>query len=83
MSFEIVRLLTVSDYYPQWGSELASHMLAIHREEESRRQDFENVFDQHFLNALFDGLNDKPPAFATVAPAIFDTRLPSLTNSGI
>lgn len=58
-------------------------MLTIHREEETRRQDFGNVFDQHFLNALFDGLNDKPPAFATEAPTIFDTRLPILTKSGM
>lgn len=58
-------------------------MLTIHREEETRRQNFENVFDQHFLNALFDGLDDKPPAFATQAPTIFDTRLPSLTKSGM
>lgn len=58
-------------------------MLTIHREEETRRQDFGNVFDQHFLNALFDGLNDKPPAFATEAPIIFDTRLPNLTKFGM
>lgn len=57
-------------------------MLTIYGEEKARRQDFENVFDQHFLNALFEGLDDKPPAFATEAPAIFDNRLPNLTRTG-
>lgn len=47
-----------------------------------RREDFESTFDQHFLNVLFNGLDDEPPAFATQPPAIFDNRLPNLTKSG-
>lgn len=57
-------------------------MLNIHDEERLRREDFENTFDQHFLNALFTGLEDEPPAFATQPPAIFDNRLPNLTKAG-
>lgn len=58
-------------------------MLAIHDEERSRREDFENLFDQHFLNSLFTGLEDEPPIYAAQAPAIFDDRLPNLTRSGM
>lgn len=57
-------------------------MVNIHGEERSRREDFENTFEQHFLNGLFNGLDDEPPAFATQAPAIFDNRLPNLTKAG-
>lgn len=57
-------------------------MLNIHSEERSRREDFENTFDTHFLNGLFIGLDDEPPAFATQAPTIFDNRLPNLTKAG-
>lgn len=63
-------------------SELSSNMLTIHDEERMRREDFENTFDQHFLNALFVGLDDEPPAFATQSPEIFDNRLPNLTKAG-
>lgn len=58
-------------------------MLVIHDEERSRREEFENTFDQHFLNALFSGLDDEPPAFATQTPAIFDNRLPNLTKADL
>lgn len=58
-------------------------MLTIHDEEKLRREDFENTFDRHFLNALFIGLDDDPPAFATQPPAIFDNRLPNLSKLGI
>lgn len=57
-------------------------MVNIHDEERLRREDFENTFDQHFLNALFTGLEDEPPAFATQPPAIFDNRLANLSKSG-
>lgn len=57
-------------------------MLNIHDEERLRREDFENTFDQHFLNALFTGLEDEPPAFGTQPPPVFDNRLPNLTKAG-
>lgn len=66
----------------QWANELANHMLAIHDEEVLRRQEFGLLFENHFLNALFSGLDDMPPPFATVTPAPFDQNLPHLAKSG-
>lgn len=66
----------------QWASELSSHLVNIHDDEIIRRQKFESVFEQHFLNALFVGLDDLPPAFATQAPNLFDNRLPKLSKCG-
>lgn len=66
----------------QWANELANHMLAIHDEEVLRRQEFGLLFENHFLNALFSGLDDMPPPFATVTPSPFDQNLPHLAKSG-
>lgn len=63
----------------QWASELACYLLTIHNDEVARRKDFQLQFDGHFLNSLFPGLDDLPPAFATEAPSIFDSSLPKLT----
>lgn len=57
-------------------------MLTFHNEERSRREEFGNTFDQHFLTVLFAGLDDQPPAYATKSPDIFDNRLPNLTKAG-
>ncbi|XP_031622941.1 RB1-inducible coiled-coil protein 1 isoform X2 [Contarinia nasturtii] len=80
---EIVRRKLFSDAMLKWAAELSSNMFVIHDEERSRREEFENTFDQHFLNALFLGLEDEPPTFATQAPAIFDNRLPNLTKADL
>lgn len=53
-------------------------MLTIHNEELARRKDFQSIFEGHFLNTLFPGMEDLPPAFATQAPPIFDSKLPRL-----
>lgn len=66
----------------QWASDLASHLLTIHEEEVTRRQDFAAIFDNHFLTTLFNGLDDMPPAFATQAPVSFDHHLPNLSRTG-
>lgn len=57
---------------------MAAHLLSIHEEEFSRRQDFSSVFENHFLNALFSGLDDMPPPFAIRAPNTFDEGLANL-----
>lgn len=66
-------------YLFQWASELACYLLTIHNDEVTRRKDFQIQFDGHFLNSLFPGIEDLPPAFATQAPSIFDSSLPKLT----
>lgn len=49
----------------------------------TRRKDFQSQFDGHFLNALFPGMSDLPPSFATQAPSIFDSSLPIITVDDI
>lgn len=66
----------------QWASDLSSRLLAIHNEELVRRQSFREMFDGHFLNNLFTGMHDVPPAFAIEAPEAFDSNLPELTVDG-
>lgn len=48
-----------------------------------RRDEFTKIFDNHFLNTLFPGMDDMPPSFATEAPSIFDSSLPNLSKSDI
>lgn len=48
-----------------------------------RRQEFSTMFEGHFLNALFPGMEDLPPSFATRAPSIFDTGLPKITQADV
>lgn len=62
----------------QWANNLASHLITIHDDEMSRRKDFNLLFENHFLNALFNGLDDLPPQFAIRAPLLFDASLPNL-----
>lgn len=69
--------------YFQWANDLANHLLTIHDVELSRRQDFAALFENHFLNALFSGLDDMPPPFATRAPTAFDVSLPNLSQSDL
>lgn len=66
----------------QWASDLACHLLTIYNDEVLRRQEFKYSFDGHFLNALFPGIDDFPPKFATEAPSIFDSSLPQLSKNG-
>lgn len=77
---EVARRRKFSDAYMQWAISIASRLLRIHNEEVSRRQDFNEVFDGHFLRSLFPGMADMPPGFATQAPPPFDTRLPKLSD---
>lgn len=46
----------------------------------ARRQEFNALFEGHFLKSLFPGMGDMPPPFATDAPTLFDSRLPKLTE---
>lgn len=67
----------------QWASDLAHELLSIHDEEIMRRQEFVNLFEGHFLNTLFTGMDDMPPPFAINAPAPFDSSLPNISKNGI
>ncbi|KAI4504496.1 hypothetical protein M0802_000046 [Mischocyttarus mexicanus] len=78
---EVVRRRTFSQSFLVWASNLACQLLAAHTEELTRRREFQNKFEGHFLNTLFPGLDDTPPPFATEAPSVFDNALPKLTAS--
>lgn len=49
----------------------------------TRRKKFCDLFEGHFLNALFPGMTDVPPPFATEPPAIFDTKLPKVNEEDV
>lgn len=80
---EVVRRKTFSNHFLAWANDLANHLLTIHDVELSRRQDFAALFENHFLNALFNGLDDMPPPFATRAPTAFDVSLPNLSQTDL
>lgn len=77
-----IQLISDLFFWLQWAADLANHMLTIYDEEVMRRQEFGMLFENHFLNTLFTGLDDMPPSFATIAPVLFDQNLPSLSKSG-
>lgn len=58
---------------------MACQLLTIYNEEVTRRKDFQAQFEGHFLTALFPGMEDVPPSYATQAPSVFDSGLPKLT----
>lgn len=62
---------------------MACHLLTIHNEEVTKRKEFQSVFEGHFLNALFPGMDDLPPNFATQAPSIFDSSLPKISDEDV
>ncbi|XP_050341347.1 RB1-inducible coiled-coil protein 1 [Bactrocera neohumeralis] len=80
---EVVRRKIFSGEFRLWATKLAEDFEIIHNEEIRRRQQFNDNFDGHFLNKLFPGMNDMPPAFANETPIIFDARLPNITKSDI
>lgn len=79
----MVRRKIFSGEFRVWASKLADDFESIHSEEIKRRQLFNASFEGHFLNILFPGMNDMPPAFANENPLIFDARLPNITRSDI
>ncbi|XP_017768492.1 PREDICTED: RB1-inducible coiled-coil protein 1 isoform X3 [Nicrophorus vespilloides] len=80
---EVVRRREFSQSFLMWASELACHVLTIHNEEVARRKEFQSMFEGHFLNALFPGMEDMPPTFATQTPSIFDSSLPKVTAEDV
>lgn len=80
---EVARRRTFSQAHLKWATDLAEKLLKIHDEEISRRQEFNTVFEGHFLRSLFPGMSELPPTFATQAPPIFDANLPKLTEADV
>uniref|UniRef100_A0AAR5QFW2 Ubiquitin-like domain-containing protein n=1 Tax=Dendroctonus ponderosae TaxID=77166 RepID=A0AAR5QFW2_DENPD len=80
---EVVRRRLFSQLFLLWASDLACQQLTIYNEEVTRRKDFNALFDGHFLSALFPGMSDIPPTFATEAPTMFDAQLPNVSAEDI
>ncbi|XP_066593952.1 RB1-inducible coiled-coil protein 1 isoform X2 [Prorops nasuta] len=80
---EVVRRRIFSEAFLSWARNLACRLMLIHSEELSRRREFDEKFQNHFLTTMFPGLNDVPPPFAIEAPSVFDTDLPQLTVKDI
>ncbi|XP_065355086.1 RB1-inducible coiled-coil protein 1 [Calliphora vicina] len=80
---EVMRRKIFSTEFRLWASKLAEDFDSIHSEEMKRRQQFNCNFEGHFLNILFPGMADMPPAFANENPLIFDARLPNISRSDI
>jgi hypothetical protein len=89
--FEVVRFSSKASItkhffhkpFLQWASDLAAKLLKIHNEEVGRRQEFNTLFEGHFLKSLFPGMTELPPSFATQAPSVFDARLPKLSGEDV
>lgn len=75
---EVVRRRCFSGQFLQWAGTLSSHCQQLHHNEVQARRDFNNEFSKHFLHALFPGMDDLPPSFATRNPRLFDENLPPL-----
>ncbi|XP_060518721.1 RB1-inducible coiled-coil protein 1 isoform X2 [Cylas formicarius] len=80
---EVVRRRNFSQLFLLWASDLACQQMTIHNEELTRRKEFAAQFEGHFLTALFPGMGDIPPSFATEAPSMFDAKLPKISDEDV
>lgn len=76
---EVIRRRHFSDNFLQWAGMLSSQCQRLHHMEVQARKDFNSHFSKHFLHALFPGMDDLPPPFATRNPKSFDDNLPLLS----
>ncbi|XP_068620950.1 RB1-inducible coiled-coil protein 1 isoform X2 [Battus philenor] len=82
-AYEVARRRAFSTSHLKWATDLAEKLQKIHEEEVTRRQEFNSLFDGHFLKNLFPGMTDLPPTFATQAPPVFDGLLPKITDEDV
>lgn len=80
---EVVRRRIFSDKYLSWASVLASQSLIVYENEVELRKNYMKKYHHHFLQTLFPGLNDMPPAYATSEPTPFDQNLPAIKSNDI
>ncbi|KAK8759858.1 hypothetical protein V5799_028873 [Amblyomma americanum] len=76
---EVIRRRHFSCQFLQWAGTLSSQCQQLHQNEVQARRDFNSQFSKHFLHALFPGMDDLPPPFATRNPRSFDDNLPPLS----
>ncbi|XP_013181334.1 PREDICTED: RB1-inducible coiled-coil protein 1 isoform X1 [Papilio xuthus] len=80
---EVARRRAFSTSHLKWATDLAEKLQKIHEEEVNRRQEFNSLFEGHFLKNLFPGMTELPPAYATQAPPVFDARLPNISDEDV
>ncbi|XP_060577554.1 RB1-inducible coiled-coil protein 1-like isoform X3 [Ruditapes philippinarum] len=83
LMIEVVRRKQFSSKFLSWANSLAEDSSRLHAEELKRRDSFLRIIGHHFLQAMFHGFEDFPPAFATEAPEEFDGNLPDITADDI
>lgn len=79
---EVIRRRTFAACFGRWSAELVGTWTRFYKEEMARRMEFCVRFEGHFLNVLFSGFEDVPPAFALEEPPVFDANLPMVTMNG-
>lgn len=81
---ESLRRRRFSRRYLHWANSIAKVSQELYESEMDTRRNFESQLGSHFLSNLFPGLvRSYPPAFATVQPDPFDTKLPRITAADI
>lgn len=79
---EVIRRRKFAAYFGRWSAELVGNWSGIYEQEVRLRHEFGGRFEGHFLNRLFRGLDDVPPAFAIDEPEVFDAELPDVSMKG-
>lgn len=81
---EALRRRRFSRGYLHWANSIAKISQELYENEMNARKAFDAKLDCHFLANLFPGLTRSyPPAFATVQPDPFDTKVPRITTADI
>ncbi|XP_056017602.1 RB1-inducible coiled-coil protein 1-like isoform X2 [Ostrea edulis] len=80
---EVVRRRKFSTQFLKWASHLAVESQHVHEDEVKRREAFQREVGNHFLQSLFNGLEDSPSSFATEKPKVFDQHLPPITPDDV
>lgn len=80
---EVARRKLFSAKFIAFAGSLSEKCSSVHCKELMKRDEFDAFIQHHFLKALFPGLEDVPPPFATKNPHSFDDRLPCLTEDDV
>lgn len=81
---EALRRRRFSRKYLHWANSIAKISQELYENEMDARKAFDAKLGSHFLTNLFPGLTRSyPPAFATVQPDPFDTKVPRITTADI
>ncbi|OQR74744.1 RB1-inducible coiled-coil protein 1-like [Tropilaelaps mercedesae] len=73
---EVIRRKRFSTQFLKWAGSLSTHCKEVYRSELAKRRAYREQTRSHFVRALFSGLDDVPPPYATTTPTAFDDRLP-------